>query len=345
MMNLTGLGEFGLINRIKALACAAAPAGMVGIGDDCAVIPVSAEKSLLVTGDMLLAGRHFLADHIPPRALGHKSLAVNLSDIAAMGGQPLYVFLSLALPAATPVNWLDEFMAGFSALAVQHGIILMGGDTCRSENITINVTVIGEAHPAQIKYRHTARFGDVICVTGKLGDSGAGLHTVLKQNCLGLHVPLKEEYISTLNFEGYLIHQHYYPQPHLAQGQFLAGYNAVHAMIDISDGLASDLTHIIKASQTGARIDIEALPLSFELNTFAQAYDFPAESLALTAGEDYCLLVTVAADAYVKISTQYTKTFGQLLHKIGEITAGHDLQILKNGQSYQPTTTGFDHFR
>ena len=178
-MKVTEIGEFGLIRRFSPPFLAPLAAGELGIGDDCAVLPLPDGSVLLATTDMLVEDIHFLRRAIPPADLGWKSLAVNLSDIAAMGGSPHAAFLSLALPRDVEVEWVDSFFAGLKELAEESGTELLGGDTTRSpERVVVNIAVLGGARPDRVKLRSGARPGDAVCVTGFLGDSGGGLELV-----------------------------------------------------------------------------------------------------------------------------------------------------------------------
>lgn len=213
-VRLQQLGEFGLIARIAHEWKDRTPSHWVGIGDDCAVLPFPREASpeitkLLVTTDMLVEHVHFLLSSTPPDALGHKALAVNVSDIAAMGGIPTTAFLSLALPQNLSVEWVDDFFQGFNKLAQYYDIVLAGGDTTRSMGpVVVNVTLVGQGEPKDLKTRAGAQSGDVICVTGTLGDSGGGLQLLLKHPC-SHRTPA----------EHWLLAQHHRPRPHLKEGQ------------------------------------------------------------------------------------------------------------------------------
>ena len=269
------ISEFGLIERIAAMF--PAPEGMQGIGDDCAVIPRGDGKDTLVSTDLLTEGIHFLRDRIPPHELGWKAAAVNLSDIAAMGGKPTGTFLSLALPKDCDEGFIIRMMEGYTDASRSYGTPLLGGDTCASAGaLTLNVTVLGECPHGKALLRSSARPGDGIFVTGTLGDSAAGLKAIQE----GL--PATE-----------LIRRHYHPVPRIEEGLRLAACNGAGAAMDLSDGLASDLRHILKASGCGACIDVKALPLSPELLTFCRQYGADALELALCGGEDYELLFTL----------------------------------------------------
>ena len=314
---MSHIGEFDLIGRISSRFagkdnCSTAPDGVLGIGDDCAVIPQRAGMDTLVTTDLLIEDRHFLLSDISPEQLGWKSAAVNISDIAAIGGRPVATFLSIALPKRLPLRqefhpvdqspdhryreglpvggekyspvedgcadsegvsvekWVDRFIDGYKAMCDKFGVPLLGGDTSASpDKLFINVTVLGECPHGKALRRSGARPGDLICVTGTLGDSAAGLRLVLERSAASLrpvlerseghselqscqtethfcHSERSEESPSAPELT--LIRRHYCPIPRVAEGQALAAVPGVHAMMDISDGIASDLRHILKAS-------------------------------------------------------------------------------------------------
>ena len=280
---LQELGEFGLIGRIRERF--RAPQGVTGIGDDCAVIPQQDGRDTLVSTDMLVEGTHFLRADIPPYRLGWKSAAVNLSDIAAMGGTPTATFLSVALPADLETDWIEEFLRGYGALSGRFGVALLGGDTTASpDRICINVTVLGECPAGTAHLRSAAREGDLVCVTGCLGDSAAGLKAILEGVARDADVQA-------------LIDRHYLPLPRVAEGLRLAATPGIHAMMDISDGIGSDLVHILEASGAGAKIDLSSLPLSPALQRVCTRHGWDAAALATGGGEDYELLFTCTPEA------------------------------------------------
>lgn len=333
-MSIKELGEFGLIARIKGQF--PVPEGVTGIGDDCAVLPQHDGLRTLVSTDMLVEGTHFLLGDISPYRLGWKSAAVNISDIAAMGGKPVATFLSLALPPAGNVDseWMDEFIRGYRDVSDRYGVALLGGDTTSSQvGLCINVTVLGEAAPDRIKTRDSARVGDLVCVTGTLGDSGAGLRIILDRAASG---NAADAHTSSDRVLETLVARHYEPVPCVRQGLLLGACQGVHAMMDISDGIASDLRHIMKASGVGAEIDVNALPLSSELKAYCECNRLDTSDFALASGEDYQLLFTldpaVHADASLRPDTAYTV--------IGRITAGDSI-VWKNASR---DFSGFRHF-
>ncbi len=319
-MSIKSLGEFGLIGYIKdCFGNIGETEGITGIGDDCAIIPQSTGLETLVSTDMLVEGSHFLISDITPFQLGWKSAAVNLSDIAAMGGKPVGTFLSFALPKDLNTDWIKGFIDGYRSISEKYGCPLLGGDTTSSpDRICINVTVLGQCAQGQSKKRCDAQTGDLVCVTGPLGDSGAGLQIILdgqKKNC-----PVSQA----------LIKKHYMPEPRVAEGLQLSMLEGVHAMMDISDGIGSDLRHILKASGKGARIDCTAIPLSEELKSYCAATGCDPLELAISAGEDYELLFTCNANAIIPIP----------YHVIGQITDGRDIEWTGADKDYN----GYHHF-
>lgn len=315
--------EFGLISKISS-AFPDVPEGFEGIGDDCAILPQRDGMQTLVSTDMLVEGTHFLLEEIGARDLGWKSAAVNISDIAAMGGRPRATFLSLALPPSISESWAEEFIAGYRDISLRYACPLLGGDTTRSlERLCINVAVLGEAPSGSARKRSDARAGDLVCVSGPLGDSAAGLDVILSKCSRG-------------EIERELVERHYRPVPRVETGIMLAGWSEVHAMMDISDGIGSDLRHILKASGLSARIDCAALPLSGSLLTYCSRRGLDPLKFALSGGEDYELLFTAAPSARERIG-------GEGLHIIGELLPGDSGQILWKGGS-MPDYKGFTHF-
>lgn len=333
-MKISKLGEFGIIQDLIAPEFKElVQQHMTGIGDDCAIIPINDKTSHIFTTDMLVENRHFLRGKISPFQLGYKSLAVNLSDIAAMGGTPRASYLSLGLPSDIEISWVEEFMKGYKSLSAEFNVPLLGGDTTSSDDtIIINVGVNGEIHHEKIKRRSEARSGDLICVTGHLGNSAAGLKMLLSD------IP-----VSTANED--ILLQHLMPRPHVPEGLWLAESKSVHAMIDLSDGIGSDLMHILKASGVAAHIALEKLPFSDALVRLAQDQNWEAQELAVSGGEDYVLLLTVSADAYENMAKSFRESFNSALYCIGSIEkAAPRVRYTYNGKEQDSSKTGFRHF-
>ena len=314
-MDLSGLGEFGLIELIRERFASIPSHGCEGIGDDCAVLPLNTTESMVVTTDLLVEDIHFLRDRITPEQLGRKSLAVNLSDVAAMGAAPVASFLSLSLPPGVTGVWIDAFLAGYHALSTQFGVPLLGGDTTSArDRLTVSVTAIGRAENTHLKRRGDAKPGDRIFVTGYLGDSAQGLQDMLS----GRDTPF--------------IALHNKPEPFVNEGIWLGGRNEVHAMMDISDGIASDLMHILQMSGVGAEVSLDMIPT----NT-------PIE-LAVAGGEDYTLLLTADVGAAARLAEDYKAKFGEPLYEIGRIVAGEEIRWLDRGNPVLLECEGFAHF-
>lgn len=330
-MKIKDLGEFGLIKRLAGFFNQNLSSEIHGIGDDCAVIPYQGFQSFLITTDLLVENSHFIKGKITPRDLGYKALAVNLSDIAAMGGKPLYAFLSLGLPVDTEIEWMDQFFSGFKQLAAETSVSLLGGDTTHSELIVINVLLIGSIETALIKKRSQALPGDLICCTGYLGDSGAGLKVLLEE------LPSNE-------YTEVLVQAHVHPRAHLKEGAWLAQHACVHAMMDISDGLASDIQRMMEESHCGAHIEVERLPLSPPLIHASRTFDWLPHDLALTSGEDYCLLLTVDSQYYSQLNEAYQSCFQRPLYPIGKVLDTPKLIYTKDQHTYTPSKGGYDHF-
>ncbi|MDD2686101.1 MAG: thiamine-phosphate kinase [Gallionella sp.] len=312
------MSEFDLIRRHFNRPT---PNALLGIGDDAALLQVSAGNVLAISTDMLVSGTHFFPD-ADPFLLGHKTLAVNLSDLAAMGAVPRWATLAIALPQADDV-WLERFSAGFFALAQQHGVDLIGGDTTRGP-LNLCVSIIGEVPPQLALRRDGAREGDDIWVSGKLGDAALGL------------AHLQEKIVLPQAALAACLAALHAPVPRVALGLALRGI--ARSAIDISDGLLADLGHILVRSQVAARIVFDDLPLSKTLRDSGQS------KLALSGGDDYELCFTAAVENRVNI--EHIAAELQLpLTRIGTIVAGtgcvvHDV----NGHTINIEGNGYDHF-
>lgn len=310
--------EFGFIEQIRRLFAPLPDQGFEGIGDDCAVLPLADGQALVFTADLLTEGVHFLRHATSARELGGKSLAVNLSDVASMGARPVATLLSIALPTDATQAWAREFIEGYHALSARYATPLIGGDTTRSEaGITINVTAIGRAPLAHLKRRRDARPGDRIFVAGELGASGAGLRDLLAGR---LDTPLAA------------LHRN--PAPQVDEGIWFGSRPEVHAMMDLSDGLASDLRHILDLSHVGAEIDLEAIPV-------AAGSDLQT---ALCGGEDYKLLLTADPSSAERLAAEFRTRFGTPLYPVGRITASSGLTWLRNGRPEPHDWQGFSHY-
>ncbi|HUN94335.1 MAG TPA: thiamine-phosphate kinase [Burkholderiaceae bacterium] len=302
-----------------------------GIGDDCALLAAGI-TDLAVTTDMLVEDVHFLPG-ADPRRLGHKALAVNLSDLAATGAAPRAYFLSLALPRADP-DWLERFAAGMFALAERHGCELLGGDTVRAPRwrgadgpLTISITALGNVEPHQALGRGGARPGDDIWVSGTLGDA-----------FLGLLVARGDVHVQAHDAEHFRERMDC-PTPRVELGRALRG--VASAAIDVSDGLAGDLGHVIARSGVGARVKVAALPRSAALAR--QPRDLQRRAV-LGGGDDYELLFTASAREREPLE-RVAQQLGVPLARVGEITEAPAIAWLdENGRPFDPGIAGFDHF-
>lgn len=315
--------EFDLIRRYFTRPT---PGALLGIGDDAALLRVSEGNVLAVSTDMLVSGTHFLPD-ADPFLLGHKTLAVNLSDMAAMGATPRWATLAIALPEANEA-WLEKFSAGFFALAQQHGVDLVGGDTTRGP-LNLCVTIFGEVPAQQALRRDGAQLGDEVWVSGKLGDAALALAH------LQGHIILSDiEYAACAP----ALHQ---PQPRVALGLALRGI--ANSAIDISDGLLADLGHILDSSRLAARLDFPALPVSPALRGHLR---HPlAKQCVLSGGDDYELCFTTPAAHHAEI-LDIAARLKLPLTQIGTIVTGLGCLVLNAaGDPINMETSGYDHFR
>jgi thiamine-monophosphate kinase len=328
-MKLAALGEFGFIERIRR-AAAGGPGVRIGIGDDCAVLDWPAGHLLLTSNDLLIEGVHFRLEWSDWHTLGRKSVSVNVSDIAAMGGTPRYLYLGLGIPEHTAVADLDRFLAGFLEAASGYGAALVGGDTCRSPGpLLISVTVEGSAPADEVIRRSGAEPGHAIYVSGTLGDSALGLRRLR----------------NGLQPEAFLSRRHHDPQARVALGRALAAAGLAGAMIDLSDGLLADLGHILEASSVGARLEEGRLPLSPAFRE-ALAADPQLLELAWSGGEDYELLFTVPSSKE-SLLAEVSAECGLDLTRIGVITPPENGLLIadRQGRLKKPLRGGFNHFR
>lgn len=327
-MKLSRLGEFALIEKIRRVT----PSGrgvLLGIGDDAAWVK-SRYRSVLVTSDLLLQDVHFKLEWTSLFALGHKVLAVNLSDIAAMGGKPAYFVLALGIPPDFTTRQISEFYRGVNSLASKTGVLLIGGDTNVGQCLTISACVIG--HPVYPPVcRAGAQPGDDIYVTGTIGDSSLGLE-LLQSGC-----PL-----SNRGFAGYLISRHRQPMPRIVIGQMLARRRLATAMIDISDGLLQDLGHICEASGVGAEICLDRVPLSPAYLAMAGKN---AAQRALSGGEDYELLFCARQRDAIRL-LHLSKQANIPLTRIGRCLGGQRTMTVRDssGKPVALAAKGYDHF-
>jgi thiamine-monophosphate kinase len=335
------MDEFELIRRFFQRPAPAASAGVVlGIGDDAALLDVPLGSDLVAAVDTLVAGRHF--PHVTrAHSIGHRALAVNLSDIAAMGATPLWATLALTLPCADE-HWLEEFSAGLLELAAVHGVSLVGGDTTRGP-LTVSLQILGHVPHGRALRRGGAQPGDLVVVSGTLGDAGAGLACVLTPPSAALleataAMPGAAAAQDRRAVEA-LIRRFDYPEARIELG--VAARGIASAAMDLSDGLAGDLPKMARASGLSARVAIERLPLSDSLLRVAGLAK--ARDLALCAGDDYELLLAVPP-ARIDALHAAGRRLNLTLSVIGEFAHGSDVTWSLNGMDFAPSAAGYDHF-
>jgi thiamine-monophosphate kinase len=330
------IGEFGFIRKISR-GCLIRSDGVVkAIGDDAAAFATNPGELSLVTTDLLVERVHFLRDAITGFDLGYKALAVNLSDIAAMGGTAKEAFVSIAIPSDCTLAYLEDIYAGMKDLAQKFEVNILGGDTTGSKiDLIINIAVYGIVPEKELLTRDAAKPGDIVFSTGFLGDSKAGLHLILND------IAANTEALRML------LRAHLIPEPHLKEGRFLAHRPGVHAAIDTSDGLSSDLGHITEQSHVGSRLYAEKIPISENLNKFCAQFGFDPVEYALAGGEDYTLVCTLAPDKAEAIANAFQVEFQRPLFEIGEITdTEHQIElVLPDGNIKNITPTGWNHFK
>lgn len=314
--------EFDLIAKHFTRAT---PGAVLGVGDDCALLAPTPGMQLAVSSDMLLEGRHF-SPQDSPAGLGHKSLAVNLSDLAAMGATPRWATLAIALPEANDA-WLTAFARGFFRIADMHGIELVGGDTTRGA-LTISITVMGEVPPGQALRRDGAQAGDDIWVSGVIGS--AALALAYRQGRLFMEQIDAAKVLPAL----------YLPTPRIELGVALRGLAS--SAIDISDGLLGDLGHILERSRVGATLEFSALPTLPVVQTYL--HEAVARECVLAGGDDYELCFTAPASRRDAVRAAAASA-GVTVTRIGHIHAEPGLTVIDtNGQPLQVDKTGYDHF-
>ena len=323
---LPQLGEFGLITRI-ADRVAVDGSVSTGIGDDGAVTTLTPGMQLVTSTDMLLEDVHFRRRWHDAYHLGRKSLAVSISDIAAMGAIPRWALLSLALPTGLSLDFVDRFMDGFLTLAGEHRVSLIGGDTCSSKSgLVISVTIMGEQYPETIIRRSGAVAGDDIWVTGTLGDAALALQVVEK----GGDTPLASRLLD--------------PTPRVSAALVLAESGYATALIDVSDGILADFGHIAEQSHVGGQLFVEELPLSGSLRTEAAIMAVNPHQLALSGGEDYELCFTAHRGNREKIRESMKKC-GVEVTRIGIVTPPTGIIALNSdGSRFSCLAAGFNHF-
>jgi thiamine-monophosphate kinase len=320
--------EYQLIERIRRRLPCAGTGLPIGIGDDAAVLRPAVGTELVVTTDAFLENVHFLRKIHPPKAIGYKALARATSDIAAMGGRAQYFFLTVGLPDACTGAWFDSFLDGMARAARRFGLILAGGDTTKYPLVVASLTVVGEVNRGKAILRSGARPGDLLCVSGRLGEAELGLRLIQRK----LHK--RQRWIR-------LLKKHFYPEPQLALGEWLAAHRCATSMIDTSDGLSTDLGHLCRASGVGALVHAPKIP-AVRIPARLQRLGLDPLDLALHSGEDYELLFTVPKKLAARLPR---KVEDVPITIIGEITSQKGITLVNSkglGKSLQPG--GWDPF-
>ena len=322
------MSEFDLINQFFKTTEVKRDDVLLGIGDDCAILSPPSGKQLAVSTDTLISGVHF-PEMTTARDIGYKSLAVNLSDLAAMGAEPAWASLAISLPEEDKI-WLENFMQGFNELAEKFNVALIGGDTTQGPlSITVNIT--GFIETDKCLKRSNANVGDLIFVTGSIGDAHVGLKLILGNN--------SSEQTAFDSHEAYCIDRLNRPKPQVVAGQQLTAFSV--AAIDVSDGVMADLQHICTASGVGARLNIDHLPVSEALLRLYN--NKPEWQSILTAGDDYELCFTCPQEEVSDIQ-KTLKAHDVSMTCIGEITAATGIKCFDKNQLLNINQTGFQHF-
>jgi thiamine-monophosphate kinase len=335
-MQVGELGEFALIARLQRfLQGLMTPHVVRGIGDDCAVVRASPGMELLLTTDTQEEGVHFRREWSTPQDIGWRCLAVNVSDIAAMGGAPLGALVALCLPATLDLAFVDAFYEGMQALAHQYRCPVIGGNiTQAAAHLSVTIAVLGEAPSGQSVYRSGAQVGDEIWVTGELGGAKAGLEA--------LRHPLQ---VATVHSE-YVLARYRRPTPRLQEAQYLREYGKIRSLVDLSDGLSSDLTHICEASGVGAQLHAAAIPIHAETRRVAHVLQADPLAYALHGGEDFELCLTAPPGHLTTLQHAFMTRFHCSLVRVGKIQAGSGITLCgADGTQLPLQAQGYDHFR
>lgn len=338
MSTLRDIGEFGWLKQMARLL-PSAPTVIEGVGDDCAVVRVG-DRLLLVSCDLSIENVHFRRAHASPENIGWKAAASALSDIAAMGGAPLFCLVAASYPPDCEIQYLESLYSGLLDAVTQAGAVIIGGDTTSSpDGIALDVTVIGEVVGNRYVSRRGAQPGDLLGITGWPGLAGAGLHALEK----GDH-------------EAVLVHAHTKPAPRIAEGQWLAASKEVHAMIDVSDGLEQDAGHLAEAAGLGLEIDPALFPKHPALFAYCRRHSlFPADFI-LGGGEDYEIAFAAAPNSQKAFVETFGLQFGTPIHFVGTFTdQWQGVRVRDTGppdrrersaheRAKKPSRRGYDHF-
>jgi thiamine-monophosphate kinase len=331
------LSEDELVAAIRVI-CEAKPGGgaaprpiVLGIGDDAAVWKPSSSHLSVITTDALVDGVHFRSAQMSELHIGHRAMAANLSDVAAMGARPVLATVALGVPPHAAQAQLLDLYRGMNALAHAHGVRIVGGDIVGAPVLTLALTLVGEVRRSHLRRRDGARPGDVLAVTGPLGASHAGL--LLLDGDVALDPQLAQRAAAAFAT----------PQPRVREGRWLAASANVHAMMDCSDGLSTDLGRLTRASGCGALVD--RVPVDPAAEAVAQALGEDGRAYALHGGEDFELLVAVAPRAFAHLSGRFRQRFGSALLPLGRVEKQGGLRLLEASQERELVPAGWDHLR
>jgi thiamine-monophosphate kinase len=328
------VGEFGFIGKVRDALKVRNPSVVLGIGDDAAIFKPSRGHELVFTTDMLIEGRHFDFKWITPWQLGAKTMAVNISDCAAMGAKPTVAVVSLGVPADYPMADLEAFYSGMKQWGESFGAQIVGGDTVGSDKFVVNVALVGEVESGRALKRSAAKAGDALFVTGTLGDSAAGLYALQHPSAKGRDAAIL------------LKKRHLTPDPRFNVGRVLSTKKLAACAIDISDGLSNEIQHLCEESGVGAEIHEEAVPVSPSLERFCRENKLKAMHFALNGGEDYELLFTVPLTKISEVLKRVPAETGVAVRSIGQmVPKAKGISLIKrDGRRTTLKAGGFDHF-
>lgn len=334
-MRVSEMGEFELIERLARIIPQKGPGVIKALGDDCAVLQIPGELTLW-TMDSTIEGIHYLPHLATPEEIGRKALLSNLSDIAAMGGTPRYAILSLSMPAETSVEWVERLYSGIADLARKTGVFIVGGNTSRSPRaIRLEISVLGTVREGEILRRDGARPGDMVLVTGSLGDGYCGLEAALHPE-----IPLDDKTREAL------LNRYRNPVLYLEEARIIAKSGLASSMMDISDGLSSDMLHICNASQVGVEIEASLLPISDEVSRFSLGTGLESWHYGLIGGDDYGLLLTAPQITCEELIKKVVSETGSILTVIGRILEPAQVRtiLLPDGSRQELKAAAWQHF-
>lgn len=336
--------EFALIQALEQRFAGRAPGLVQGIGDDAAVIETSARAWWHLTTDLLAEGIHFDLKSTAPESVGYRAAMANLSDIAAMGAVPRYLLVSLAIPGTWKGSHIHELYRGLMKACRRYGVALIGGDTSASKaGLFLSITLVGATKGRRALFRHGAKAGDQIYVSGTLGDSPAGLELLMSGTTS--HLSGRRKIELSRSHRKFLIRRHSHPTARVAEGRWLNERRLASAAIDLSDGLSGDLRHLCGESRVGAEVELDKLPISPACRAYASAIGVSPIRLALTGGEDYELLFT-ASPRHCKTIEREARTRRYRMTRIGTIRPQRfGIQMTSDGRTQPMPITSYEHFR